>query len=574
MRRIALGLAVASVVAFAAGAMLVARAPAGDAGERLLAGLRDATGLTIEANGRATVSLLPRPSVRIDGISVSRPGDAPFAVTRELVGSLDVGALLFGRFELDEITLTDPQIALDRLPFENAAAAFRGRSVASAPSVRITNGRFVWGGGMVDKVEAGLAATRDGGPLALSGYGRFAGRKVEATVQVADLTALLKTGRAPFRARLEGGGAKVLFDGEALDGGSPRLVGGISARATSLGDTLEWLGARALGKSAAPWSLSFAGHGGLDDSGLQISNAEIDLAGESFLGAGRLTSTGDGRPSVEATLDAEALDLGSYFRALAPELRTEDGRWSAAAIDLDGLKGWTLDLRVSADKVGFGGVTFGETAATVAIAGGGLDLSIGEAAAFGGALGGRLSLEPRGATARMRLEGAATDVAVDDAVASLVAVSPIAGVLTADMSVEGAGATIAELIASLHGRAFARVVDGALEGVGRSRTLALVGLGDRMAFSSAHARMRIERGLARADDVSIVGPAATFALAGTASLVDLDMSLKGSVHPAEKGWTLPVVVDGPVAAPRLRADLSGRKPRGEVRRDGPTPAIP
>ena len=575
MRRVGLGLAgIMAAVAFAAGATLAARVPDGDPGERLLAGLRDATGLTIEANGAAKLSLFPRPTVRIDGISVSRPGDAPFAVARELTGSLDLGALLAGRFELAEITLLEPQVALDRLPFENAAAAFRGRSVAAGPSLRILDGRFLWSGGMVDRVEAGMASPREGGPLTLSGYGRFASRKIEATVQVGDLSALLKTGRAAFRARIEGGGAKLLFDGEALDGGDPRLVGEISARAASLADTLGWLGARRSDGSAAPMSLSFAGHGGLDRAGLQISNAEVDLAGQSFLGAGRLTSTSNGLPSLEATLDAETLDLGAYLGALAPELRSADGRWSAAPVDLDGLKGWTLDLRLSADRMRFGQLAFGETAATVAIASGGLDLSIGEAAAFGGSLGGRISLEPQGAAVRMRLEGAATDVAADDAVQSFAGSSPIAGEVTADVSLEGSGATVAELVSSLSGRGFARVADGALEGVGRSRALALLGLGDRMAFSNAEARMTFERGIARANDVSIIGPAATFALSGSASLVDLDVKLTGSARPAGQGWTLPVLVEGPMSAPRLRADLGRGKPRGEVRRhDAPGPMI-
>ncbi|RXF73379.1 AsmA family protein [Hansschlegelia zhihuaiae] len=565
-RRILFGLAAAVALAAASGAVALSRVSVDDAGERLIGGLRDATGLSVAANGAATVSLFPSPRLRVDGVSFARRGEPPFAVARELVGALRLPALLLGRVELGEITLSEPQIALDRLPYADVLAALQARKgVGHAPSIRIADGRLGWGGRAVDRVEAGLAWPRDGGPLAFSGYGRLGGRPVEATLQLADLAAFGRGERAPFRARLEGGGLRVMFDGDAIGVASPRLTGEISARAASLADALDWLGARAAGRGASQWSASFAGRGGLDADGLQISNAEIDLAGRSFLGAGRLTSV-NGQPAVEATLDAGDLDLTPFAATLSPRLGEPDGSWSEAAIDLDGLRGWSLDLRLSAEALEFGGLRLGETAATMLVANGGLDLSIGEAAAYGGVIGGRLSLEPKGAETRLRLEGAATGVMVENTLAELLAKPPIEGSVNADLAVESVGTSVAGLVAGLKGRASGHLADGALESASRSRTLALAGLRGRMPVSRADIRMAVEGGVARADDISIVGPNASFALAGTASLVDRRIKLSGSVSLAKGGWDLPVVVEGPLSSPRLRPNLSGKSADGEARR--------
>lgn len=573
--RIAIGLGTAALLAVAAAVALDARAPAPDAGARLLAAASEASGLKVEAAGPAELSLFPTPRLRVGGVRVSRGDEPAFAVARELVGAIRIGALVAGRMELGEITLDAPEIALDRLPIAEGLAGLGARKADgfAPPSIRVTGGRLIWRGHVVDKVEGGLAWPRGAGPLAVSGVGRYEGRTVEATAQLGDLMALARSEASPFRGRIEGGGARLMFDGEARDAGGLRLVGEISARTRSLGDALDWLGAAQsvsgkteAEKAAGGWSVSIAGRGSLDATGLDVSNAELDIAGESFLGAGRLTAARDGTPALEATLDAETLELDPYLKVLAPNL-AQGGEWSAAALDLSGLRGWSLDLRLSADKVRFGQHKIGPAAATVAVAGGALDISLGEAAAYGGDVGGRLSLEPRGASARMRLETAATDVSLEDALAALTGRPPVIGSLTGELSVEGVGGSISEIVAALKGASSLRIADGALQTIGRNRTLALAGLKDHMEISASEAHLKIESGVATTNDVSIVGPAASLTLAGTASFVDGGLAMKGWVRPAQSTWTLPVEVEGKLSAPKLRPDLSGKGPRGEARRD-------
>lgn len=571
--RIAIGFGAAVIVAATAVVALDPRAPAPDAGDRLIETARQASGLRIEAASPAEISLFPTPRIRLRGVRVSRGAEPAFAVAREAVADLSVGALLIGRTEISDLTLDGADIALDRLPLAEGVAALKqskGAAVA-LPAIQIAGGRLTWRGQEIEKVDAGLAWSRGGGPLALSGVGRFKGRSVEATAQLADVKALARYGTSPFRARIEGGGVRATFDGDALDasgaqsGGGLRLKGDIGVRAGSLGDALAWVGFSEQPKSTA-WSVSLAGRGVLDGQSLDVTNAELDIAGESFLGAGRLSASADGAPALEATLDAEKIDLDRYVAALGSNFGAAGG-WSAATIDLSGLKGWSLDLRVSADKVSFGEHRIGPAAATVAVAKGGLDLSLGEAAAYDGDIGGRLSLEPRGRETRMRLEAAATDVDLEEALQAMAGRTPITGTLTGDLSVEGLGASISEFVANLKGVAALRIVDGALEGVGRNRALALAGLRDRMEMSASEAHLIIDKGQAFTDDVSIVGPAAALNLGGVASLIDGELALKGVVRPARADWALPVTVEGRLSAPKLRPDLRGRAaPAGEARR--------
>lgn len=574
MKRIVLiGLGGAALAA-AAGAAIAPRLPANGADEtaRLLAAMSRATGLEVRANGGGEISLFPTPRIRVSGVSIARPGQEPFALVPEVVGSLGLLPLVQGRVALTDVVLNQPEVALERLPYGEAIAALRGQGDAiDAPAIKLTDARLNFNGRTIDRVEAGLAPPRDGGPATFSGYGRYAGRQIEATAQMTDLAALARSDRSPFRARIEGGGARIMFDGSIADRDGLQLSGDISARAASIGDAFAWLNVRANGRSKPDWPVSLSGKGAFDGSGLAVSSAELDVGGETLLGAARLTMGSGGVPNVEATLDAERLDLNAYLGALSPRLVRPEGGWSASRIDLSRLAGWNLDLRLSADSARLGHLDLGPTAATVAVAKGGLDLSIGEAAAYGGTIGGRLVLEPQEAGLKIRLEGGATDVAIHDVLLAIMPATPIAGDLTTDFALDSAGGSMAEIVAGANGRVNARLADGALDNASRSRTLALAGLRGRIEFDRAEARIAVRDGIARSDDVAITGKAANFSLSGTASLIERSVALKGVVKPAERGWTLPVAIEGPLSRPKLRPDIGARSaPRGEASRAGPS----
>jgi AsmA protein len=568
MRRLALALAGLCGALALAFVVLVARAPLAGVDAAVLAALREGSGLTIAVNGRAAVTWFPTVEIRIDGVSAARGDETPFALAREVVARPRLGALLAGRVELAGVTLREPQIALDRIPFDEVFAALRAAPARSnMPELRVVDGRLAIDGRSIEGVTGALVWPSAGRPLAVSAYGTFEGRPVEGAASLADPEALARGARAPVRARLTGGGARVLFDGHALDAEGPRFEGALRMRAASLRQTLRWLGAPAPRRSAPLTGFSLAGEATADRHGLSIANAELDLEDHSFLGAGRLT-TGGKRPSVEATLDAETLDLAPYVDGLAPGVR-ENGALSSKRFDLAAIQGFDLDLRLSAGTLTFAGFRFEDVAATVAIADGALDISVGEASAYGGAVSGRLIVEPRAQDAvALRADLSATDVTIEEAFAGGGKEPPIAGALTAEFGVRGEGRSAAEIVGGLEGRGRLRLADGAIKGFGHNRALALVGLRGALAVSSAEANVVVRRGVALTQDLKAVGSDATLTLAGDARLAAGELKLDGFVRPVEGGWRLPIRVDGPFAAPRIRPNISLADPQGEARNMG------
>jgi AsmA protein len=563
MRRlIATGAVALCAAAAAIVTSLAFRGLPGGAEVALLDAVRAATGLEVAANGRAQIELLPTPRIFISAVSLSQQGEQPFAVVRQAVGAPEIGPLLAGRIVLGEVTLDGAQVAIDRAPLGSLFG--RGGVMRDAPEIRLTDARLSFGAAVIDKVEAGLSWAGGGRPFSVSGYGIYEGRPVEVAVTLSDAKALAGGEAAPMRARIEGGGARLTFDGTARVDGGPHFSGDLRARAASLRETLQWLGLPAPRRTSPLTGFSLAGRASADRKGVAITDAELNLEGGSFLGAGRIALV-HGRPNVEATLDASLIDLAPYVEGIAPAVNETDG-WSPKRLDLRPLAGYDLDLRLSADEVRFGAWRLGATAATLAISDGAIDLSVGEADAYGGVVGGRFSLAPERGSTRMRLQAASTDVDLGRALADIVAQPWLTGTLTSDFAIEGVGASAAEIVSTLSGRGSARVVGGALKGIGRSKTLALAGLRGSMDVDHASAKLIFSRGVADIDDFAIAGEDAAFTLSGDARLVERDIALRGFVRPVDGTWTLPVKVVGPLDAPKLRPNLTGRDPRGEAQR--------
>lgn len=566
MRRVAaIGLAAAAAALVAAACLVVARAPIDGADAAMLAALRDASGLRIEAEGRPAVTLFPTPRVTLEGVRISRGDEPAFASARRLTASPRIFALLAGRIEAREVTLVGAEIALDRVPLADftSAALAAGARPGAYPSIRLVDSRLQWGGRSFEKVDAALVWPSAGRALSASGFGLLGDRRVQATLALTDPSALSRGVSSPFRARIEGGGALLVFDGDASFAQGPRLSGDLSARATSLRETLRWLGAPAPRRSSPLTGFSLTGRASADHEGFAVSNAELNLEGGAFFGVGRLTLE-NGRPSIEATLDTDRLNLDPYVNGIAPALRDDGGGWNPKPIDLKPVTGYDLDLRLSADEIRLGDLRLGETAATISVAHDSLDVAIGEAAAYEGSVGGRISLGRDRKGARISVEGALSGIDLHEALRRFVDRPVLTGTLTGELAVEGAGASMAAIIADLQGRAEAHLAGGKFNAGGKGRALTLAGLRGAMSVSAAQATISLERGVASTRDLSIVGEDATLALAGDARLVERDLKLQGTVRPPNGRWVLPVRLEGSFASPKLRPALSA----GEARASG------
>ncbi|GBD47155.1 AsmA family protein [Methylopila sp. Yamaguchi] len=562
MRRIVLGLA---VVALALGAGLGAaavRTPPGAIEAALRSGVAAGGDLVVEARGESSFVLFPKPRLRLEDVRVSDARGTPMAVVRAVVATPRIGALLMGRVELDELELKTPAIDAEAIDLKRAAALLKARPLGAAhpPRIRIRDAVVTWSGGRLDDLDAGAVWPRAGRPLSVTGAAVFRGRRVEALASIADPLALLSEGRSGAKLRLTAAGARLAFEGAATGGAAPRLEGGLGVRLASLRDMIAWVGSAAPALAAPLAEVSLTGSATVDGDGVAVTRAELVVDDATLVGAARFGAR-DGRPLIEATLDAGALDVTHYVDGFAPLFGSADV-WSAAALDARPFRAVDLDLRLSAGAVTVGDFRLGATAATVGVADGVLDVGVGEAAAYGGVVRGGATIRPDGRTVSVKIGLTLSGVDSERALEAAAGGTRLSGVVDGDLALEGVGGSIAEIVASLNGRASARLASDRAIGGFRAKALALFGLPGRLDVTSAEGTAVIRRGVARSDDLKLSGPLASLALSGEADLTTRRLALAGQLAPLGGApLRAPVRVEGPIADPRFRLGASSPEHR-------------
>ncbi|GLK75712.1 hypothetical protein GCM10008171_09660 [Methylopila jiangsuensis] len=566
MRRIVLGLAGAAVALGVAGAALAVRASSAGLDATLLTALRAGSGLALEAKD-ARLTLWPTPRLRFDDVRVATAEGAPVARLKALVVKPAFMSLVTGRASVTDVTLLSPVIQAEAVDLERLARALSDAQRGTPPSVRVVDGEVRWGKGQVSAIDAGFALTR-GGQLAATGVARFRDRTVEGAMTVDDVFAAARGARSDLRLKLDGDGLRIAFEGHAVrTEGGRRLEGELGLRARSLKEVAAWLGAPLPAVSAPLADVTLSGRGLIDRAGLALDGAELALDGAQFDGAARFGRTPDGRPDVEATLDAEAIDLTPYLGAVSD---SPSGDWRRRGIDVRTLAALNLDLRLSARRLRAAAITLGPTAATVSVAHGALDMVVGEASVYGGVVGGRLALEPYGAAARLRLSLRGAGVELGPLLRDAAGQERLSGELSGEFAAEGQGATPGAILRSLSGRGSASLQGGAVGGL-RARALALLGLGGKIEVRTAEGSATVSGGVARTGDLRLGGPSAELRLSGEADLPSGRLNLTGALAVTE-GATIPARVRGRIDDPKLRLDPLGADRRSDAGGLRPAPA--
>jgi AsmA protein len=152
------------------------------------------------------------------------------------------------------------------------------------------------------------------------------------------------------------------------------------------------------------------------------------------------------------------------------------------------------------------------------------------------------------------------------------------GALQAQFDIAGAGATSGALKRALQGSANVRFSDGAFRGIDVADVYNnLVGLmssgfkqneNNATGFTELGASFAIENGVARTEDIKLIGPLVRMSGSGEANLPNdqlnfrLDPRVVASLEGqgadiATEGIGVPVMIEGSFAAPRIYPDLSG-----------------
>jgi AsmA protein len=177
-----------------------------------------------------------------------------------------------------------------------------------------------------------------------------------------------------------------------------------------------------------------------------------------------LTLATDGRRAVQGTLAGDTLDLTPYI-AGARLMAADQNAWDRLPIALEGLADINLDLRLSAASIKVAKAQLGRTAVAATMNDGKLNITIGEAQAFGGVATGSLGVYSASAGVKVASHLQFEDVDLANCLGQLFGLHKLEGRGTLAFDIGGSGSSVWDVTHTLNGTASLKAHDGALTGI-------------------------------------------------------------------------------------------------------------
>ena len=558
---------------------------------QVLSEIQAVTGLNPTLSGPASVSLFPSGSVSFADVTL---GDAkrPALTAERLTARLRLIPLLTGRVEISDVTLERPTIAIDVDPDGNTnwsglidtltrsqnrgpvrVAAFSemridsGTVLVNSPSQKVNE--------VLTGVEFSLAWPSISKSFGATGRLIWHDEPLDVTMTLGDFPAALAGNRSGLKVRVAGKPIKAAFEGAISVKPTLKIEGTVAADAASMREALVWAGQKPL-PGGGFGHFAIKAQANVTGGSIGLSNVNLELDGNTAEGV--LTFVTDGRKTLQGTLASEALDLTPYVSTVRL-LTTSQHDWNDGHITLDGLSGIDLDLRLSAANVVVSNAKIGRTAIAANLRGGHLVVTVGEAQAYGGMIRGSLTLANASAGVDVKSQLQFTDVDLESCLGQLFGLHRLEGRGNLAFAVEGSGDSVLAVTRTLNGTASLVGANGALAGLDVEQLLhrlerrPLSGGGEfrtgRTPFNKIAMTLKIVQGMVTVEDVKIDGSAVRLALAGSASIPERELDLKGtatlvSTERADAAaFELPFFVQGSWDDPIMLPD-----PEALIRRSG------
>jgi AsmA protein len=557
-RLIVLLLAIVLVVAGAAVAVAPWLYSSNAALAAISAQIQEATGLYVAARGKPRLSFAPRPHISIEGVGFADRNGALVIEAEEFFGGLKLLPLLSGRLEVDSISLTRPRIEIDleRKPIDAPGAAARAAAAqpASPEANKVDNFRLgvlnILDGALrlklneqnyvAEKISATLDWRKVGEPATLTGAFDWRGERLQLILWIARPAILLRGDPSVAVARLDGESVRLEAQGVAQTGPNAHYAGHVAGSAASVREALDLFDLHT--PLPGPFGDAQASaQAVLSAREAVLKDLQISVDGNAFEGELALRNE-EGKPRVSATLKSGFVALKPML-ADAPALIGPDGQWSHERLAPPDLSGADLDLSVIARHARLGRLTIDDASVSVTLRDGGLDVSLLEAQAYRGKLKARASFKPAGDALAVHASAQTAGVDARALLWDILGSQALGGALDSSLKVDAAGATIADMMHNLNGRASLNMSDGEITGVDFERALhrfekrPLASAQDIRSGSSAlekaSATLLFENGIGALDDGSAHGPGFALRFGGTANLAERTLSLKAAAQQAD-----------------------------------------
>jgi AsmA protein len=543
--------------------------PADKVREAVRAEIRAVTGLDPVLRGDASVSLFPKSAVRFEDVRLAGNSTGKPALTAEhVIARLRFFPLLIGRIEIADVLLVRPTITIifnsDRSSNWSSHVEALARHLqaelkrtTSFSEIRIEDGDIILRDEAykivetLSNVDFSLAWPSISRSFAATGRFSWHDEAIDTTVSLTDFLAALRGDRSGLKMRLSGAPFNFAFDGYLSYRPTLRMEGALAADSASFRDTLHWIGHRPLpGGGFGRFTLKAQTN--VTGTTIGLSGVHVELDGN--IGEGVITFAKDSRQTVQGTLAADLLDLTPYVSTVRLLASGERG-WDRKAIELDGFEGVDVDLRLSAARVNVANAKLGRTAVAANLRDNQLTVAIAESQAFGGAIKGTFGLAKSQAGADFKAQLQFTDVDLDQTLGEMFGIRRLEGKGNIGIAVESTGGSVYDLTQALNGTASLTSRKGALTGINVEQALKRMersplsrGGGDfrtgKTAYDSLAVNLKILDGMANVENIQIDGPNLRIQLAGSASIPDRDLDLRGTaslISNAPGGGAVPAI---------------------------------
>ncbi|BDA83549.1 membrane assembly protein AsmA [Aureimonas sp. SA4125] len=574
--------------------------------------LSDLAGLPVSVEGSSSLSLLPKTQIRLSRVRVGEEmaGARPMATVDAIIADLGLWDALFGRAEIERLTVIRPRLLAGALTdpaqaaIAPAAPAKTGRSGApempaqEAPSglgssrdsrdfrqishylaafltrlgdltrVDISNGavRAAPGDNARGITDANITVSwpSPGAAAVLTGSYVWNGEPADINLKLSSPLEFLEGGPSAIDLTLTSPPLDIRFSGTGSTRGNSDFAGAVKISTPSLARSVRWLGDP---NATMPDLGTMAIEAALESTGMKLNlrDATVSIVGYSGTGAMEMAMGADSVPAVSGTLAFDQLDLTAFAQALAPLPRNplEFERRIATGF----IHRLDLDLRISAAEGAIATVPITDLAATVKFKDGVAMFDVGDASMLGGQGQGRFAVDSR---ARIPLaKGSASVSGIDTAqLLAAIGVSAVGVSGLSDLHAEvGMPVTSwADIARRLQLTLAVTARDGSLSGFdpavflgAGTKPFALATGASAIPFKKLQAKLSSTGPSVAIQKLSLDGAAGTFEAAGALSTATNGIDVFGSFTPLSTATATPLANSQPVSF-----RMSGEWPRPTV----------
>jgi AsmA protein len=495
-----------------------------------------ATGRDLVLGGEVNVSFWPVLGFSVEQASLSNPegfsAESPFITADRIVFAVAVMPLLAGHVEVRQLIFEGAELRLQAKA--DGAANWAFPTETSAPEqqttledlrlddVRMIDGRISFQGAdgaapmLLEDVDASLALESLDAPAQLEAAFDYRGERLNVGGEIGSPRAVLEKGETPLTANVRSDPMNANLDGvfNAATGG---LSGRLEANGASVRQLLAWFGSPmgdGGGFGAFRLSAQMA-HAGEETA---LTDAAIRLDDIDARGNLTLINQESGRLRVAGALSSANVDLNTYLPAPTQGAQAGvevDTAWSAAPLDLSGLRALDANLNLTLGALKFQRMSFADVALNLRIAGGAADARLSRISLYEGGGTARLIADGSGANARVAVEIDAQNIEAETLLRDAIGFDRIAGRGRLTASLVGQGASQAAIMRSLNGNASFNFNDGQWKGVNLAQvartvqsalTGAAAGEGGSTDFAELAANFAVSNGAMATDNLRMLSP--------------------------------------------------------------------